>query len=325
MRCPSSTQEANLSPVTTPEISVVVCTRDRAESLELTLASLRPAPPSITWELLVVDNASEDDTQERLRRIQSTFHCELRILFEPEAGLAKARNLALREARAEVLLFLDDDVTCEPGLVEAHVAAFKDPTVVATGGRVAPRLPENTPQWFRDETGAQSGGPTARYDFGDTPGEIGLEIQPLPVGANFAIRRNAARENGGFNEALGWGPSAIPGEETQLLDKLASDKGRILYVPDATVHHRIPPERTTFAYFERWFERQGRFEAIRFGRLKGRARWIAIAGTSLRYLKWRVRVSVERDPTRRITNIRRLARTRGRWLELATPTARRED
>lgn len=303
-----------------PEISVAICTRNRGASLALTVASLSQTPAWLRWELLVIDNASEDDTQTRLRSIEADYPAPVRILSEPQIGLAKARNRALREARGEIVLFLDDDVTCEKGVVESHFNAFKDPAVVATGGRIVPNLPDDTPRWFRDEVFSNSGGPTARYDFGDEPGEVGIGVRPLPIGAHFGIRREIARGRGGFDESLGWGLSSIPGEETRLMDQIRAYGGRILYVPDAIVHHRIPPERTTFAYFDQWFERLGRFEALRSGRPMGLLRWKSIAQAAFRMGKWRLRLVVEGDPRRRIKYYRRLARARGRWLELMIPS-----
>ncbi len=308
-----------------PKISVVICTRNRGASLALTVASLSQTPPWLGWELVVIDNASDDDTQDRLRSIEADYPAPVRSLIEPKIGLSKARNRALREAHGEIVLFLDDDVSCEKGVVEAHLNAFKDPHVVATGGRIVPSLPEDTPQWFRDEVYSNSGGPTARYDFGDEPGEVGIDIRPLPIGAHFGIRRGVARERGGFDESLGWGLSSIPGEETRLMDQIRAGGGRILYVPDAIVHHRIPAERVTFAYFDQWFERLGRFEALRSGRPVGRARLKGIGQAAYRYGKWRLRLLLERDPGRRIKYYRRLARARGRWLELTIARTRDVD
>lgn len=305
-----------------PALSVAICTRNRSESLAVALASLEQTPSSLPWELLVIDNASEDDTSARLNQIKTKFPATLRILFEAEAGLSKARNLALREARGSAVLFLDDDVTCEPGVVEAHIKAFEHPSVHATGGRIIPLLPPETPQWFQDEVFANPGGPTARYDFGDDPMEVGVEIRPVPIGAHFGIRRQIALDHGGFDEALGCGPRAMLGEETHLLDQVSSKGGRILYIPDAVVHHRISIERTTFAYFDQWYERLGRFEAIRPGRPTGINRWKAITRASIQYGKWSFRSFVERDSTQQVKIQKRLARARGRCLELATPGSR---
>jgi len=302
------------------ELSVAVCTRNRSASLIEALESFRGTPTWLRWELLVIDNASEDDTQAKLRSFAGTDALPLRVILEPEVGLAHARNRALREARSGVVVFIDDDVTCEGGVVVAHLDAFKDPTVSATGGRIIPRLPKSTPRWFRDEAFGNTGGPTARYDFGDAVLEVGVEIRPLPIGAHFGIRRNVALEHRGFDASLGWGVNSIPGEETVLLDRIRGGAGRILYLPDAIVHHRIGPERVTLPYFRQWFERLGRFEALRRGRPVGVARLKALARASFRVAKWQLRLCAERSPSRRPKLHRRLARARGSLSELIRPT-----
>ncbi|MBC7625374.1 MAG: glycosyltransferase family 2 protein, partial [Aeromicrobium sp.] len=86
-------------------ISVAICTFNRAGSLRRTLESLASvAPPQVGgWELLVVDNNSSDSTRAVVAEFESAL--PVRYVFEAEQGLSLARNRAIREFRADLLLF----------------------------------------------------------------------------------------------------------------------------------------------------------------------------------------------------------------------------
>jgi glycosyltransferase involved in cell wall biosynthesis len=99
-----------------PSCSVIICTKDRPRDLDLTLNSLltQTHPPDF---LIVVDDGKDEDTQELLKshsltRVVTTLY--LRSLL-PHTGLPSARNDGIRHlpANAEIVLFLDDDVTLE--------------------------------------------------------------------------------------------------------------------------------------------------------------------------------------------------------------------
>jgi GT2 family glycosyltransferase len=263
-----------------------------------------------------VDNGSDDGTYTYVRRRALNFSVPLCVIREPQIGLSSARNRALRETDSELVLFLDDDVTCDARLVESHIEAFQNQKVVATGGRIIPCLPATTPDWFRIEALSGCGGPTARYDFGDESGEVGGDIRPLPIGANFGIRREVALANGGFDERLGWGIRRVPGEETRLLERLKRDGCVIVYVPDAIVHHRIGSERTTLRYFTQWYESLGRYEVLRNDRPSFLGRLRAIIWAGYQFLKWSARLWTESETVKKVAARRRRARARGRLLEL---------
>lgn len=242
-----------------PVLTVAICTRNRHESLLRALGSLAGQRGESTWEVLVVDNASQDGSGEAARSLRDDFPVPLAIAIEPEPGLSHARNRALRSARGRALVFADDDVTFREGWLAAHLQAFADPDVIATGGPIRPVLPEDLDADWRQFLESELGGPTSRYDFGqelqEIPGSRGLL---LPFGANFGVERAAALSVGGFRADLGWGRRRIPGEETDLLQRLVARPGRMLYLPDAAVDHHIEAARATREHYLRWCRGYGR-------------------------------------------------------------------
>lgn len=100
----------------------MVPTYNRSQSLRRCVeAILSQETPGFRAETLVVDDGSPDDTQEVLQ----AFRDRVRVLRQENAGPARARNAGAREARGEILLFIDDDVIAQPGLLETHLRAHR--------------------------------------------------------------------------------------------------------------------------------------------------------------------------------------------------------
>jgi len=256
-----------------PVVTLSICTRHPGEALCRTLETIKLIRCSVGWELLVVDNGSDDGSYETAREKLPTLSCAVRLVREPRRGVSHARNLALEAGKGDILVFIDDDVDCTPGFLESHVQAFSDQSVHATGGRITPRLPPGAPQWLKQGLHQEIGGPTARYDFGNEVLEIKHPLDPLdqltlPFTCNCAVRRNLALQVGGFRTDLGWTESGkrIGGEDTDLFSRMGELGGKILYLPAAAVIHRIRQERTTKAYYRQWNISYGRASIVMKGR-----------------------------------------------------------
>lgn len=247
--------------IAAPFITVVICTRNRSGHLVAALESLRLQYCDRAWDVLVVDNGGSDDTAARVQDIAASYPVPLRIVHEAERGLTRARNLGVREAKSEILLFADDDVTFREGWLQAHAEAFSDSALDGSGGKVLPVLPPETPDWVT----ATMGGPTANYDFGDHAAEINANSGiALPFGANMGFRREAAERLGGFRADLGWGARhSMPGDDTDFFERLREAGGKIAYVPSAVVDHHVLADRLTMEYYEAWCEGFGRLKVAK--------------------------------------------------------------
>jgi glycosyltransferase involved in cell wall biosynthesis len=307
-----------LDAVPRPEFTVAVPTRDRRESLSRTLDSLAEQQARASWEVVVVDNGSADGTLEWLHERRTRFPVPLRIESEKSPGASLARNLAIASARGRVVLFTDDDVTCRPGWLQAHVAAFADPSVVGTGGRILPELPPEAPEWLRRALPAEQGGPTARYDFGTQPAEILAGRPLLPAfSANMGVVRECARAVGGFRTDLGPGCKIPIGDDTEFFERILDLPGRCLYVPDAAVDHHVFPVRTTRGYYLRWHVNLGRASIAMRRPLGVTERIGALLRYGLRFAIWAGRARRRRgDPHLELHGLRRRETARGRCLEL---------
>jgi glycosyltransferase involved in cell wall biosynthesis len=111
-------------PPAAPRISVVIATLNRRNALRRTLQTLFEQDlPSDQYEIIVVDDGSTDGTSAGLR--QSKADCAFRVITQPNRGQAAARNAGCRASRGEIVLFLDDDMLCEPQLLREHLRAHE--------------------------------------------------------------------------------------------------------------------------------------------------------------------------------------------------------
>ena len=101
--------------------SIIICTFNRSGLLDKTLERLRCLDVSVCadWEILVVNNNSTDDTDAVIRR--HSEHLPIRRLWEPRTGKSHAANLAISEAKGDLLLWTDDDVLVDRDWLKAYV------------------------------------------------------------------------------------------------------------------------------------------------------------------------------------------------------------
>lgn len=242
--------------------SVVICTRNRASALDACLASVT-AEVRTDAEVLVVDNGSTDATPEVLARWVD--RAGVRTVHEPVAGLSRARNVGVDQARGELVAFLDDDVSLHPGW-HRHLLAFFDeePDMDGLAGRIVLAFPDGRPRWLHPELDTWY----AAVDLGER--RRPLEPDEQPFGANMAVRAVALARIGGFDETLGYSDRRLMGsEETDLFDRLRAEGGRLGYDPQVAVHHHIGAERLHLRWVVRRTFAQGRTSAALAARSAG--------------------------------------------------------
>ena len=121
-------------------ITVILCTYNRCESLTKALASiaLSRLPESVSWEVLVVDNNSRDQTGDVVADFCRRYPGRFRYLFESHPGKSYALNSGIAEAQGDVLAFTDDDVTVEPMWLQKLTAPLLSGEWSGCGGRILP-------------------------------------------------------------------------------------------------------------------------------------------------------------------------------------------
>jgi len=244
-------------------VSVVIATFNRAALLAECLEHLSRQPFADGDEVIVVDNASTDETARVIEAARAAFIVPLHHLDEPAPGKSRAIARAMTIASGDVLAFTDDDVNVEAGWLAAVRAVMRDDDVALVGGPVLPRWEAPPPRWLRGAHGLRRSASLSgeRYDRLASPlallhyGSSPIDLGPRTVlGANMAVRRSAFLQIGGFAPHLGkLRGTLLSGEDRELCRLVQAGGMRAVYAPDARVQHFVPADRMRIAYYMSWF------------------------------------------------------------------------
>lgn len=227
----------------TPDISVVVCTHNNASLLRNALRSLSAQTLSASRrEVLVVDNASTDETGQAAAEFP-----EAAYVHEPRLGLSIARNAGVRNSRAPIIAFLDDDAEADPNWLEALLEGYANfDQAWAVGGRVDPIWGGPVPEWLTEQHHRS----LSLVDWGPTM--RALRWPERVIGVNCSFRRRVFDAFGLFDECLGRIGQALLGhEDTEIQQRIHASGHQVVYAPRAVVRHYVPASRMTREYFER--------------------------------------------------------------------------
>jgi glycosyltransferase involved in cell wall biosynthesis len=242
------------------DVSIVICTHNRASQLRPALAHLLAQRSAALAEVIVVDNNSSDDTAEVVAELSASTSREVRYIFEAEQGISYARNTGWSLARGSVVAFTDDDVRAAPDWVDHIAAAFAaHPEVDCVGGKVLPAWPTPPPSWLTRDHWA----PLAIVDYGDRMLWLDESNRKCLIGANVAFRRDVITRMGGFCHAVQRVKDGIGSiEDHEFLLRLWRAGGRALYVPELIVVAPVDEPRLHKRYHRRWSAGHGHFHAV---------------------------------------------------------------
>jgi glycosyltransferase involved in cell wall biosynthesis len=248
------------------KITVILCTYNRCRSLARALSSAAALnmPDSVEWEVLVVDNNSRDDTRKVVEEFERRYRGRFRYLFEPKSGKSHALNSGIRESRADIVAFMDDDVTVHPDWLQNLTAALKDEAWAGAGGRILAQWTTSPPRWLTLD-GPEAPLFVAVLAMFDQGPESGPLNEP-PFGTNMAFRKSLFERYGGFRADLGPRPdNEMRSEDTEFGRRLLTAGERLRYEPSAVVYHPVAEQRIRKNYFLNWYFDKGRADVLEFG------------------------------------------------------------
>jgi GT2 family glycosyltransferase len=234
-------------------VTVVIATHNRAALLAECLAHLARLRFLAGDEVIVVDNASTDDTPTVIDRAAAAFPVPLRHLHEAIPGKTHALARAIAQADGDVLAFTDDDVNVDGDWLDAIRDALGDPRVALVGGAVEPRWERQPPHWLHPATESYGvfAAPLALIDYGSQPVPLGVRTV---LGANMAIRRRVLIEVGGFARHLGkLSGTLLSGEDHDVCRRIQTAGYTAMYAPRMRVRHWVPADRMRLRYYLSWF------------------------------------------------------------------------
>lgn len=233
-------------------LSVLLATHNGADTIGRTLAAMSTLhPPADGWELIIVNNASTDDTEQHILKWRDRL--PLRYLVEPRLGKSFAINSGLQQASGDLIVMTDDDVLPDPDwLLEWQRVAAALPQCTVFGGAIIPEFDGPPPPWPMPE-----GSYTILY--GETPRYTEGEIEPRNVsGANIAIRSSLLGQGWRFGEAFLVGNKGLMGEDADFVRRLGAAGHKVGFAPMARVRHIIHPEQKSWRWIQNRFFRMGR-------------------------------------------------------------------
>lgn len=213
-----------------PVVSVLLCVRNAADTLDRQLAALARQVLDAPWELVVVDNGSSDRSRS-VAAARVTDLPAMRIVDEPRAGLNRARNRGVRAAHAERLLCCDADDEVEPGWLRAMVRGLDRFDLV--GGALTPR-PDMA-------AAARS------LHFPQTDGLPTMFGHAYSIGANLGFRRPVWDALDGFDERFRAGA-----DDVEFCLRAARAGFSIGFVPDGVTRYAM--KETPFAVVRQRFQ-----------------------------------------------------------------------
>lgn len=209
-----------------PSVSVIICTCDRAASLLATLRSLANLELDDigTFELVVVDNGSKDDSASAIAGFAQQAPFNVRYVRERTRGLGVARNAGLSAAMGEVLLWTDDDCIVPGNWVNLAAQLFSRDLMQVVGGRVELFNPAHLPITIKTSRTRE------RMKWrGDILGFM--------HGCNMAFGRPVIDRIGHFDQRFGAGSRLRSAEDSDFIYRACQAGVPICYEPDLLVYH----------------------------------------------------------------------------------------
>jgi glycosyltransferase involved in cell wall biosynthesis len=239
-------------PESKPFVSIIIPTYNRAKRLRATVESfIAQRYPSDRFEIILVDNASTDDTPKVIEDLAAEFP-NVRGMLERRRGAHWARNAGATVSLGEILYFTDDDMLADPDMLAKIVQPFSsDPKIGSVTGKVLPKWETEPPAWVLEHCRNEL---LSLNDLGE--GLIVSDKDPGVFSCHQAILRDVFMRAGGFNPDTNAG-EFVGDNETGLNIKVRNLGFMFAYVGEAITHHVIPESRMTQAYLNSRFADQG--------------------------------------------------------------------
>lgn len=240
------------------KISAIIPTYNRSDLLPAAIESLlKQSLPISQFEIVVVDNASTDQT----RTICESFrdNGNFRYVFEGRQGLNTSRMTGVENSTGDHIAFIDDDAIASHEWLERILWAFENvsPSPGAVGGKIHPIWEAPKPDWFPDYKGPY----LTILDYGNE-GHF-IEYPRILFGTNMAFKKELILRHDLFGRDLDRQKrKLIGGGDSWAFSVFAKQRIPVYYLPEASVDHLVPKERATKQWLYRRHYWQGRTEVV---------------------------------------------------------------
>ncbi len=228
-------------------VSVLIPTYNREDSLKsiLTMMVHQETGGEFSYEVLVVDDLSSDNTVEVVKEIAAWAPVTVRYILEEGKGYTHVLNRAVQEFHGQWLAFFDDDQMCDRNWLQQLFAVTQQEEVGIVGGPICVDLPQSVLAGI---------GPVCRNLYGETPDianpELFEDSNPLSFGGNRMVARYVFEQLGTFDESMLTG-----GCDRDFLLRAEAAGVPMGWAPGALGRHQIPDYRFTYEFIK-WYSLQ---------------------------------------------------------------------
>jgi glycosyltransferase involved in cell wall biosynthesis len=238
------------------KISLIIPTVNRSNCLKYSLPTfINQSLDTSSYEIIVIDNNSEDDTRNVVPAIMKNCKCNWKYCIEKNQGLHYARNRGILEAKSEIVVFGDDDILASENWLKCILDEYStNENAGIVGGKILPQWEEEPPKWVYDWGNEKTHTVFAYLDNGDQ--RLSKGKNPL-FGCNFSIRKDLAIKIGGsLPDVFPKNMIHLSGSgENGMIDQVYQLGYEIVYLSDAVVKHSISASRMTLDYFMERYKR----------------------------------------------------------------------
>jgi len=231
------------------KISAVLCSYNRARFIIQAVDSIFNQDfDKSRYEVIVVDNNSTDHTLEVLQDYKNKHpEYNFRFVTEENQGVAYTRTRCAKEAKGEIVSYLDDDSIAQPGWLSQTVEFYdQHPEVWSIGGKITPYFLTEIPRWYSK----YYFGLVGKFDQGERQKQ--LTGQKYPCGANMSFRKRVFEEIGFFNHELGRsGTGLLATEEKDIYMRILHYGKQVYYLPEVEVLHAVESNKFNEDYVRR--------------------------------------------------------------------------
>lgn len=249
-------------------ISVIICCFNSSPRLKPTLEHLylQKRISVSQWEIVVVDNASTDDTAQKVTEIWNSFMSvkpPLKVVYEANAGLSSARHKGILESKYNLALFCDDDNWLEENYLHNVINIMNaSPYIGALGGIGFPAFEKKEPPYFWKNQYHVLAVGRQWHEEGDI-----TETRQVLYGAGMVVNKVAynillKEYDFKFQVSDRMGNSLMSSGDHELCLALKRIGYKIFYSESLVFSHFIPEKRTRLHYYKKLFFSLGKSNAM---------------------------------------------------------------
>lgn len=238
-------------------VSIIICCYNSASRLPQTLEYIakQKVNDNINWEVIVVDNASTDNTAEVAQKLWAAYGhpITLKVVEEKQAGLSFARHAGFISAKYEYCLFCDDDNWLDRNYVTTAFQIMESDAQIGVLGGIGEAVCEiEPPEWFGDKQGSYAVGPQSSLE-GDITYSRGFVYGAASLYKKSAYLLLIKSGYKGFLTGRKGG-KITAGDDSELCYNYVLKGYKIYYSPKLKFKHFIPTTRLTEDYYQKMCE-----------------------------------------------------------------------